>query len=100
MQPPTNQPLEIEVDITVDRHSTEEKWTINLAEEGIEVQKKAPTHPIAKLSLTRQTLDNLRVGGLDLDTAIATEQIYIRDSKIDLNDLKQYLPQIVNQINY
>ena len=100
MQNSTNQPLEIEVDITVDRHSIEEKWTINWAEEGIEVQKKAPTHPIAKLSLTRETLDNLRVGGLDLDTAIATEQIYISDSKIDLNDLKQYLPQIVNQINY
>lgn len=56
MQNSTNQPLEIEVDITVDRHSIEEKWTINLAEEGIEVQKKAPTHPIAKLSLTRETL--------------------------------------------
>ena len=88
MQNSTNQPLEIEVDITVDRHSIEEKWTINLAEEGIEVQKKAPTHPIAKLSLTRETLDNLRVGGLDLDTAIATEQIYI--SCIDPSDHKLY----------
>ena len=100
METPNNQPLEIEVDITVDRHSTEEKWTITLAEEGIEVQKKAPKYPIAKLSLTRETLDNIRVGGLDLDTAIATEQIYISDSKIDQNDLKHYLPQIINQIDY